>query len=509
MALLAMGLAVFAIAIDSTALSVALPQIESDFKVNVSTVQWVINAYGLVFGVLIVAGGRLADMFGRRRLFLLGAGLFAAFSVLGGAAQDAGWLIAARALMGIGAALMWPATLGMTFAALPARRAGLAGGLILGVAGIGNALGPLIGGALTDGASWRWVLFLNLPVAVIAGTVTWAKVHQPHDPDLRGRIDYGGIVTLCAGSFALLVALDEASNLGFGDSRVILLMIVFVVLIGSFPFIERRMRGHALIPPDVARNPEFAAACAAIALLATGFFASLLYLPQFMQKLLGYSPLGAGVGLLPMMLVYGAVSFLAGTLYRRLGAKLITSAGAGGMAIGLFLLSLVTSSSGYGAIIAGMAVFGAGLGLFISSATTAGITAVDPSRTSLAGGTLHMLQLMGGSIGLGLTTAIFTSAFKSTVHSAHVADALSTAQEHAVNGILAGTASTPDLGQRFPHAAAALDGLSREAFASGMHSSFRVAAALAAAGFLVAVGFIGGRVRLATEARGDAKAPQR
>ena len=131
MALFAMSLAVFAIAIDSTALSVALPQIEDDFKVAVSSVQWVINAYGLVFGVLIIAGGRLADMFGRKRIFLIGAAVFAAFSVLGGAAQSAAWLIAARALMGIGAALMWAATLGMTFAALPEHRAGLAGGLIL------------------------------------------------------------------------------------------------------------------------------------------------------------------------------------------------------------------------------------------------------------------------------------------------------------------------------------------------------------------------------------------
>lgn len=496
MALSAMGLAVFAIAIDSTALSVALPRIESDFKSDVSTVQWVINAYGLVFGVLIIAGGRLADMFGRRRMFLIGAGLFAAFSLLGGAAPNAGWLIAARALMGIGAALMWPATLGMTYAALPARRAGLAGGLVLGVAGIGNALGPLIGGALTEGVSWRWVLFLNLPVAILAGAVTWAKIHQPYDRDVGHRIDYAGIATLCAGAFALLVGLNQAASRGFGDGLVIVLVVAFVVLVGSFPFIERRMRGDALIPPDVARNRQFAAACVAIALLAPGFFALLLYLPQFMQKLLGYSPLSAGVGLLPMMLVYGTMSFLAGTLYQRLGAKSITAAGAAAMAMGLFLLSLVTSRSGYDAIVTGMALFGAGLGLFISSATTVAITAVDPSRASLAGGSLHMLQLMGGSIGLGLTTAIFTSSFHSTVHSAKLAGPLGAAQQDAVNGILAGTGSAQQLVQRFPHTAGALNRLSRDAFASGMYSSFRVAAALAAVGCLVAVGFIGDRIRL-------------
>ncbi len=496
MALLAMGLAVFAIAIDSTALSVALPRIESDFRADVSVVQWVINAYGLVFGVLIVAGGRLADMFGRRSMFMLGAALFAVFSLLGGVAPDAGWLIAARALMGIGAALMWPATLGMTFTLLPASRAGLAGGLVLGVAGIGNALGPMIGGALTDAASWRWVLFLNLPIALVACAVTRAKVHPSNDSGVRERIDYAGIATLCAGSFALLVALDQVTGSGFDDPRVMVLMVAFVVLIGSFPFIERRMGAHALIPPDVARNEQFAAACLAISLLAAGFFASLLYLPQFMQKLLGYSPLGAGVGLLPMMLVYGSVSFLAGALYGRLGAKLITSAGAAAMAIGLLLISFVTSSSGYGAIVPGMVVFGAGLGLFISSVTTAAITTVDPTRASLAGGLLHMLQLTGGSIGLGLSTAIFTSAFHSTVHGAKLTGSLTTPQEHAVNGILAGTDSAQQLAQRFPHAAGALESLSRDAFVNGMHSSFRVVAALAAVGFLVAVGFIGGRIRL-------------
>ena len=218
-ALMAMSLAVFAIAIDSTALSVALPVIERSFSVNVSTVQWVLNAYGLVFGVLIVAGGRLADTLGRRRVFLVGAALFAVFSVLGGAAQNAAWLIASRGLMGVGAALMWPATLGMTYAALPPRRAGLAGGLILGVAGIGNALGPLIGGALTDAASWRWVLFLNLPVALIAGVTTWLKIDQPHVAAVRERIDTSGIIALSSGCFALLIALNEGTSLGFGDWR--------------------------------------------------------------------------------------------------------------------------------------------------------------------------------------------------------------------------------------------------------------------------------------------------
>src|SRR5947207_4018543 len=172
MTLVAMGLGVLVIANDFTALNVALPSIEHDFNVDVGTAQWVINAYALTFGMAIVAGGRLADLFGRRRIFFIGSAFFAGFSLLGGVAHDSVWLIAMRVLMGIGGALMWPAILGMTYAALPEERAGLAGGFILGAAGIGNAAGPLVGGVITDLLRWRWNLYLNLPVSAFATFVT-------------------------------------------------------------------------------------------------------------------------------------------------------------------------------------------------------------------------------------------------------------------------------------------------------------------------------------------------
>src|SRR5829696_726516 len=185
-----MAIAVFVIANDVTALSVALPQIEKDFDTDVSTVQWVINAYALVFGVLIVTGGRLADMFGRRRIFFVGTTIFMMFSLLAGAAQNEYWLIAARAAMGIGGALMWPAILGMTFAALPKEKAGLAGGLILGAAGIGQSIGPILGGVLTQYLSWRWTLFINIPIGLLAMFVTWREIHQPRGSGERERVDY-------------------------------------------------------------------------------------------------------------------------------------------------------------------------------------------------------------------------------------------------------------------------------------------------------------------------------
>src|SRR5436305_8980160 len=242
MPLVAMGLGVLILANDFSALNVALPQIEKDFDAQVSTVQWVVNGYALVFGMLIVSGGRLADLFGRRRMFFLGTAIFTVFSILGGVAQDIDWLIAARCLMGIGGALMWPAILGMTYAALPESKAGLAGGLILGAAGIGNALGPLFGGVLTDELSWRWIFYANVPIAAFAVLVTWLRVHQPRPPRADERIDYAGIATLATGLLLFLLGFDQAADWGFGDPRVIAMLALALTLVVAFCFIEPRMK---------------------------------------------------------------------------------------------------------------------------------------------------------------------------------------------------------------------------------------------------------------------------
>src|ERR1051326_3074587 len=188
-----MSMSVLVIANDFSAVNVAIPTMEKDFSTNVNTIQWVVNAYALTFGVMIVTGGRLADMFGRRNAFFVGTAIFASMSALGGAAPTEAWLIVTRTLMGIGGALMWPAILGMTYALLPEDKAGLAGGIIIGAAGVGNAGGPLIGGVLTDALSWRWIFFLNVPVSAFAVLVTYRLV-QVEEPDSGDqRIDYPGV----------------------------------------------------------------------------------------------------------------------------------------------------------------------------------------------------------------------------------------------------------------------------------------------------------------------------
>ena len=503
LALGAMALAVFVIANDLTALSVALPAIENDFDSDVSTVQWVINAYALVFGVLIVTGGRLADMFGRRRLFFVGAAIFATFSLLAGAAQGELWLISCRALMGIGGAIIWPAVLGMTYDVLPDDKAGLAGGLILGVAGFGNAAGPLIGGFLTDALSWRWIMFVNLPIAALAAFATWRAI-PPSPPAERQRIDYAGIASISIGLVALLVALDQVTEWGWSDPRILVLFALCAVLIASFAVIERRAGASALIPRDVMANPRFRAACITTLLMSAVFFAALLFLPQFLQKILSYSPLEAGAALLPMMAVFAITSFVAGSLYERLGPKLIVSAGAVCLTLGAFLVSLIDRDSGFISLVPGMVVMGVGVGLFYSSITTAAVTALDPSRASLAGGIVYMFQIAGGSVGLGLTTTVFITASEDKLQSDLSGSGLSGEEVDTLHGALAGTESAGEILNRFSERTAErLIELVRDAFAAGMQWSFRLVAALALCGLVVSVLFVGGSL----VRRGEEPAP--
>jgi MFS family permease len=223
------------------------------------------------------------------------------------------------------------------------------------------------------------------------------------------------------------------------------LLAVAAALVTAFAFVERGAGMHALVPRDVMRNPSFTATCLAILLMSATFFAALLYLPQFMQKQLDYSPLKAGTGMLPFLAVFALVSFIAGRLYNRIGAKLIVSAGALCIAAGPLLFAQIDGGSGYLAVVPGMVLVGAGIGLFYSTATTAAVTAVGEERTSLAGGIIYMFQIAGGAIGLGLTTTVFSSA---------------------------------------------------DSFVQGLQNAFLLDGLLALGGFAVTVLFVGGRLRL-------------
>ena len=335
LALGALGLGYLMLAQDLAALNVALPSIERDLGIDLTTAQWVLNAYMLVIGMLIVTGGRLADELGGRRVILAGAAIFAAASLLAGLAPNALWLIGARALMGIGSGLMLPAILGMAYVVVPAQKAELAGGAIVGAYGVGMALGPIAGGALTEFLGWRWIQFVNLPIAALVMLGIWRTV--PDDAGgSRPPIDYPGIVTLSAALVALLFALDQARDWGWGDRRIQLSLGLALVAFVAFLAVERRAGDDALIPGDILRKPMVTLMCVLRALMAPAYVAALLFAPQLMQKVLGLTPLQAGLGMLPMLGGYAVVSFLVGTFSRPRTTRFEIIAGMAALAIGPF-----------------------------------------------------------------------------------------------------------------------------------------------------------------------------
>jgi EmrB/QacA subfamily drug resistance transporter len=485
-----LGLANAMLAQDLASLNVALPSIERDLAVELTTAQWVVNAYLLIYGMMIVTAGRLADEIGRRRVFLIGAGVFAVTSLLAGFAPNVYWLIAARALMGIGSGLMLPAIMGMGYAVVPRERAAMAGGIIVGAYGVGMAVGPIVGGGLTEFLGWRWIQFVNVPIAilVILGVRRLVPVTQP--PPSRLQIDYRGILVFSAGLVALLFALDQATSWGWGDWRILASLGLAAVLIAAFPFIERRAGETALIPSDIIRNPGVSIACVLRVLMAPAYTALVLYLPQIMQKLMDLSPLQAGVGMLPMLGGYAVVSFLVGLVAGRLDVRLGIIAGMACLAAGPFLVSRFDVEVGYTSLVLGMLVFGVGLGLFQPSVTTEAVQSDDKDRKSLASGLTLMSQFVGGAVGLGVTTTIVASSERSAVD-AHLAAAgadLTVEERGALEGLLAGTESARQVvGQFDPGMAQELLGIAGEAFAAGVRSGLRLDAGIAAVGVLVSL----------------------
>ena len=315
--------------------------------------------------------------------------------------------------MAIGAALIWPSVVGLIFGLVPPARAGLAGGLLLGVSGIGNALGPMVGGFLTDRLSWRWILVLNLPIAAAAITLVALYIDHDAPAETRERLDWAGVTTLSVGLVTLLVALDQASDWGWGDPRIIGLLIISVVSLVALVITQRRGGRDALVPRDVIGTRAFASACVTIVLVSGIWFAVLLYAPQYMEKILGFSALRAGVAFLPMLLTFSVTAFAAGWLYNHMGPRLPLLCGTACMPLGALLLSLVGTSSPYLTMVPGLIVVGIGVGLFYSTVTNAALTALDPSRTGLGSGLTFMFQLVSGALGVAIATTVFTSVSRS------------------------------------------------------------------------------------------------
>jgi predicted MFS family arabinose efflux permease len=304
------------------------------------------------------------------------------------------------------------------------------------------------------------------------------------------RIDYAGIAAVSGGLVAILLGLDQAVDWGWTDARVLALFGLGFALLALFAVIERRMGEAALIPPDVLANRPFRAACLTVLMLSAVFFSAILYIPQLMEKVLGFTALKAGVGMLPMLAVFAVVAFIAGRLYDRLGGRRVIIAGTALLAAGPLVVSFFGPDSGYGVVVPGLVLIGVGAGLFYPSITTAAVTMLVAARSSLAGGITYMFQIAGGAIGLGLTTALFTSRSEDLVVSKASAAGLQMTGDQAgvIHGVLAGTEPGNEAFQQFDVSVAdKVLVVVKDSFVGGVQLSLRVVAAIAVIGLVIAI----------------------
>ena len=401
----AMCFALFMIMLDNTVVNVALPSIQRDLQVSASGLEWTVNAYTLAFGVLLVTGGRLGDLFGRRKMFITGVIVFGASSAAIGLAPDLTWLSIGRAVQGAGAALMMPATLSIITNAFPAHERGRAMGTWAGVSAIALAIGPVVGGFLVEHVSWQSIFYINVPVAIIAVAVTLVAAHESKDETVAPTIDVLGVLTLSAGLGAIVLALVEGNNWGWGSGRILGLFAAGLLALAAFVAVERRVK-VPMVDFAFFRSRSFLGANAIAFIISFSMLAMFFFMALYMQNILGFSPLEAGVRFLPSTVFIIIVAPIAGRLADRIGPRPLIAAGLVMVAASLFWQSYLTPTSGYDFLLGGFMLMGAGMGLVMSPMTSAAMNAVEPTKAGVASGILSMSRMIGGTFGVAALGAL-------------------------------------------------------------------------------------------------------
>jgi EmrB/QacA subfamily drug resistance transporter len=410
----AMCFALFMIMLDNTVVNVALPSIQRDFDASLSALEWTVNAYTLTFAVLLVTGGRLGDIFGRRFVFLIGVAIFALASATIGVAPNDDLLVASRAVQGIGAALMMPGTLSIITHAFPPKERGRAIGIWAGVSATALAIGPLLGGWLTQDVSWRAIFFLNLPVAVGAIAVTLFAAEESRDETVDRRIDWPGIGALTVGLTALVLALVEGNAWGWGSAEVLALFALAVASLAGFVAIERRSPAP-VVNFAFFSSRQFVGTNLVAFMVTFAMFAMFFFLALYMQNILGFSPLETGVRFLPTTLVVIVAGPLSGRLTDRFGPRWLITGGLVLVAAALAWQSRIDVNTSYGYLVPAFVVMGLGIGFVMSPMSTAAMNAVDRSKAGVASGTLSMSRMVGGTFGVAALGALIAAVGRSDI----------------------------------------------------------------------------------------------
>jgi EmrB/QacA subfamily drug resistance transporter len=423
-ALALLCLSQFIVVLDASIVNVALPSIGKGLHFSQENLPWVVNAYVLTFGGFLLLGGRMADLLGRRRVFLAGLGLVAIASLFAGFASNEGQLIAARAAQGLGAAIISPAALSIvmnTFKDGAERNKAL--GAWGAVAGAGGAAGVLLGGILTDGLGWQWVLWVNVPVAIVVAALTPRYIAETRSLSATRHFDTAGAVTVTAGLSLLVYAIVDATNAGWGSARTLSLLAAATVLLAAFVAVEQRSAAP-LVPFRIFRLRTLTGANVVGLLVGGSLFSMFFFLTLYMQQVLGYSPIRTGLSYLPLALTIILSAGVASQLVTRVGFKPVLATGLVFIGAALLWMSRVPVDGRFAVDLLGPTVLaGAGLGFAFVTTTIAAVSGVREQESGLASGLINTSQQIGGALGLAVLATIATSRTNDLVGSAggHVA----------------------------------------------------------------------------------------
>jgi EmrB/QacA subfamily drug resistance transporter len=402
--LAAVSFGLFMIMLDNTVVNVALPSIQRDLEASLSELQWVVTGYALTFAAFMLIGGKVADAYGRRLIFVVGIVVFTVASLACGLAESGDQLIAARVLQGVGAALMNPATLSIIAATFPPAQRGAAIGIWAGVSALALAIGPLVGGLLTQHLSWHWIFFVNIPVGVLGIVASFLLIDESRD-ETHERLDLPGLATSGLGLFALTYGLIEANTYGWTSARILGAFAVALVALVTFVLLERFQR-VPMLPLELFRNRTYTGANVVVLLVALAMFGVFFFMSLYMQQILGYSAVETGAAFLPMTILIILVAPIAGRTADRIGSRSLMTVGMVFVALQLLYLSRLGVDATFWNLLPGFVVGGVGMALTMPTSAAAATRAVPVDKAGVGSAVLNAFRQVGGSLGIAVMGAI-------------------------------------------------------------------------------------------------------
>jgi len=401
------SIALLMVTLDNLVVTTALPVIRHDLHATIEGLEWTVNAYTLTFAVLLLTGAALGDRFGRRRLFVLGLAIFTGASAFAALAPSIEALNIARALQGVGGAIVTPLTLTLLSAAVPANRRGLALGAWGGIGGLAVALGPVVGGAVVSGISWQWIFWLNVPIGLVLIPLAWRRLDESYGPS--SKLDLPGLGLVSVGLLGIVWGLVRGNSVGWGSTEIVGSLVAGGVLVALFVLWELRTKAP-MLPMRFFRNRTFTQANIASLFMFFGMFGSIFLLAQFFQTVQGYSPFGSGLRVLPWTAMPMIVAPIAGALSDRISGPRIMGVGLALQAIGLgWIAAVSTPTVPYADLVGPFILSGVGMGLFFAPVANVVLGSVRPREEGQASGANNAIRELGGVFGVAVLASIFVS----------------------------------------------------------------------------------------------------